>query len=210
MSEDCRFCNIINGKYKYQEIDKPFFESEEFIAIASIGALVEGWSLIVPKQHEYSMREFYGSEQLTNIIERLLPAMSKKYGRLIAFEHGANRAGSMTSCGTDHAHLHIVPFDVSLLSKMKKSDMEWVKVKTSEIKNYVNGSEYLFYYDVYKNNKWVDPTGYLHVLEKPTSQYFRKLIADYIGVIDYDYKRFPNLDISKVTNRVMNGLCASF
>lgn len=209
MSKNCRFCNVIEGEYKYQNVDEPFFENEEFIAMASIGALVEGWSLIVPKQHDYSMREFYTSKQLKSIMNKLLPIMSKKYGRLIAFEHGANRAGSMTSCGTDHAHLHIVPFDVSLLPKMQSGDMVWTRIKSSEINNSARGFEYLFYYDINESEEWIDPVGYLHVLKKPTSQFFRKLIADYIGVIDYNYKQFPNILLSESTNRTMLHLCAA-
>lgn len=36
--EKCRFCEIIEGKYQFSDIDRPFAKCDDFIAIASIGA----------------------------------------------------------------------------------------------------------------------------------------------------------------------------
>lgn len=203
----CRFCGIINGKYQYNGIDEPFASNDEYIAIASIGALVEGWSLIIPKNHQLSMRNSYGNVALSNLIESLLPVLIQKYGPLVAFEHGANKEGSITACGTDHAHLHIVPLGSSLLPELKQSGLKWLRCTSSEVSSITNDKEYLFYIDLNATNTWQDPLGYLHVLDYPISQFFRQVIAKRLGSIDIsNYKLFPHLDTALHTREALANL----
>ncbi len=207
-SKNCRFCNIINGNYQHK-FDQPFFKNNSYIAMASIGALVEGWTLIIPKEHQLSMKSLYSDINFTNFVDNLIPRIYKMYGPLIAFEHGSNKEGSITACGTNHAHLHLVPFSDSLMNDMNKSNMEWIKCRSSEIFNIVGKSEYLFYTEIGTNNIWNDPIGYLHILEFPISQYFRQIIAKKLGHSDkFDYKIYPNADITEQT--MLNLLEVSF
>lgn len=200
----CRFCDIISGKYHYVGIDEPFASNDEFIAIASIGALIEGWTLIVPKDHQLSLRNIYKNAEFADFVNILLPAMVSQYGSsIIAFEHGANMEGSTTACGTDHAHLHLVPLGESLLLDLQNSGLQWVRCHVSDIASSVGENEYLFYSELNAEKTWKDPIGFLHVLERPISQYFRHLIAKKVGEgTESDYKRFPFLDTARHT-RIM-------
>lgn len=207
--ESCRFCGIINGKYQYSGIDEPIASNNEYIAIASIGALVEGWTLIIPKTHELSMRNSYGKTALSNLIESLLPSLTQKYGPLVAFEHGANKEGSITACGTDHAHLHIVPLGSTLLPELNQSELKWLLCNSSDVANKSDKREYLFYIDLCTTNTWQDPIGYLHVLEHPISQFFRQIIAKRLGSLDMsDYKLFPRLDVALHTRTALANFAA--
>ncbi len=201
----CRFCDIVGGRCHYPGIDEPFAVNDEFVAVASIGALVEGWSLIIPKVHQLSMRNIYGRSPFANIMESVVPPLINLYGRLIAFEHGANKEGSITACGTDHAHLHIVPLGESLLSGLQDSGLEWIQCYASEIASMTGENEYLFYSELYDEKElWQDPAGYLHVLEYPVSQFFRRLIAERRGLSEVsDYKRFPHIGTASQTRRVL-------
>lgn len=200
----CRLCEINSGQYKYLGIDEPFAISNDFIAVASIGALVEGWSLIIPRKHQLSMKECYASPLLGNFINSLLPLLVQQYGSVIAFEHGANADGSITSCGTDHAHLHLVPFGESLLSDMRRSGFDWTPCRSSEIASLTGKNEYLFYSELGTNGKWNDSEGYLHILKHPFSQFFRRLIAKKtMGDKMFDYKRYPNMEVSLQTRRAL-------
>ena len=199
-SKPCRFCGIVKGHYAHAAIDMPYADNDEFIAVASIGALVEGWSLIIPKLHKLSMKSFYGSNALKGILTSVVPRIHNTYGSMIAFEHGSNHQGSITSCGTDHAHLHLVPWKQSLIESLKGSDLEWSLVRASEIERQVSNKEYLFYTEILGQNNLSDPIGYLHILDKPISQFFRHLIADHCGRADEsNYKEFPLLDVAKYT-----------
>ena len=203
-SKKCRFCNIIANNYNYANVDEPFFSNDEFAAIASIGALVEGWSLIIPKRHQLSMKSVYHSSQFQDIMLSITPKLIKRYGQLITFEHGANCEGSITSCGTDHAHLHIVPWADAPLIDFQNSTMEWIKVRASEISAESESNEYLFYSDLNNPNEWCDPIGYLHILKKPVSQFFRQLIAKKCGKSkEANYNEFPFLETARQTRNVL-------
>ncbi len=205
----CRFCDIVAGKYEYTEIDEPFAVSKEFLAVASIGALVEGWSLIIPREHQLSMRNIYARSSFTDFLTKIIPLLVNKYGSVIAFEHGANKEGSITACGTDHAHMHLVPFGESLTADLETSGMQWIQCHASEIALRAEDKEYLFYCELDAKRLWKDTVGYLHILAYPLSQYFRQLIADRRGSKAIsDYKLFPHLDISMKTRRTLIGSAA--
>lgn len=203
----CRFCEIHRGEYKFSGVDEPFAACDDYIAFASIGALIEGWTLVVPKHHKLSMKDCYSRSTLGAFINTLLPHLYQENGQVIAFEHGANIEGSITSCGTDHAHLHLVPFADSLIPSLHRSGLKWEKCQASEINLLTGGNEYLFYCELGINDSWQDPVGLLHILEKPFSQFFRRLIAEKTsGQEFYDYKLNPNLNISMKTRKILSGL----
>ncbi len=204
--ELCRFCNIIKGEYQYCEIDRPFASNDKYIAVASIGALIRGWSLIIPKEHQLSLRNVYDENDFLKFTGTVISLLMNQYGPLIAFEHGSNKEGSITACGTDHAHLHLVPFNESLVEQIQTSGLKWIQRHISEIKYEVGEREYLFYTELKSEKSWHDPVGYLHILKSPISQFFRHLIASRLGNDDmYDYKRFPYLENAKQTRIVLAG-----
>lgn len=205
--KNCRFCAIADGDYQYTEVDEPICSDGNYIAIASIGALVEGWTLIVPRKHQLSMRDNYASKSLPSFINRLLPVLVREYGPLIAFEHGANAEGSITSCGTDHAHLHLVPYKDSLIQKMNVSLQPWSQCYASKIEEVSSKQEYLFYYEVGIQSTWDDPKGYLHILTKPISQFFRHLLATDLGMSsEADYKLHPHVETARLTRKTVSSL----
>ena len=58
--ENCRFCNIVNDVNGAHKIENTVIaEVDNYFAISSIGALVEGWTLVIPKKHCCSMKELY-------------------------------------------------------------------------------------------------------------------------------------------------------
>ncbi len=203
---DCRFCGISKGYYTYLGIDEPIYSNQDFFIIASIGALVEGWSLIVPKEHQFSMKNCYNSDLFNKAFDTVLQKLRIEYGNnIIAFEHGANSNKSVTACGTSHAHLHLVPYPISLTSQLMAKNLNWISCRPSEIASYVNNSEYLYYSDISNDKNWLDTVGVLHKLEKPTSQFFRRIIALQCGMKSYaNYKQHPFLDIALKTRNILS------
>lgn len=205
--EKCCFCEVGNGAYANPVIDIPYASDDKYFALASVGAMVEGWSLVIPRAHGVSLKSNYAGKELQSFLDTLLPKLIGQYGRVVAFEHGANMEGSLTGCGTNHAHLHLVPLAESLSTEMKQSGLLWENCKPSEIARKVGGSEYLFYKGLQNSATWDDSTGQLHVLQSPQSQFFRKMIAKKLGIPnDYDYKKYPNLAIASKTQKVLAAL----
>jgi len=205
MKKKCRFCDIIEGNIKGKE-NFPIHESDGYFSLASIGALVDGWILIVPKKHVLSMKELYNEEKFVNFSDYMLNSLKLQYsGPFIAFEHGPNKCGSNTSCGTNHAHLHLLPYKNSLYADMLSSGLSWESCNTSQISSIAGTNEYLFYCEISANATWGDPKGFIHILKQPISQYFRRLIAAQLNCPDeYDYKNYPRVDLAIETNRLLS------
>lgn len=185
----CRFCNIANEKGRRSE-DTIFAQNDDFFAISSVGALVEGWSLIVPRKHCCSMKDIYTEKSFIEFSNKIIKALGECYGPIIAFEHGPNREGSDTSCGTDHAHIHLVPYH-SIIAQLDNIGLSWQKCYTDAVKGIVGNNEYLFYVEVGETLE--KSLGQVHILEKPVSQFFRRVIADDLGIGEkYNYKIDPD------------------
>ena len=185
---ECRFCQINDGIISAQ-YDQPIKKCRGYFTLASVGAFISGWSLIVPVVHEYSMRSEYAKSSFLEFANDWISHVKKVYKkRIIVFEHGANHCGSQTSCGTNHAHLHVVPFDGSLLAKMQ-NDRDWIAVRYDRILETVGENEYLLYAEI--DECLENTVFYVHILEREESQFFRKLLGEEIGIEDYSYKTTP-------------------
>lgn len=201
--DECRFCSIQNGKKAFELIDTPIVENECYFLMSSIGALIEGWTLVIPKEHGYSMKKHYTNLKFYSFINDCIRIIKKAYGvdKVIVFEHGANKFGSMTACGTNHSHIHIVPLSESLRDNFTEA-LSVNKIKFDQVESYVQDSEYLLYADV--EGKVEISECYVHILEKPISQFFRRIIADKLGCPEkYNYKEYNNIEISNATVKTL-------
>lgn len=192
---DCRFCQIMDGHFVHGKADLPFGESSEFVSMASIGGIVDGWSLVIPRKHGLSLRDYYGTKEFALYVQEIVQKIEAEYGPTVIFEHGSNHCGSLTGCGTDHAHLHIVPQQFPLTMMLAESGIsEWHQARASEICSLAEGGEYLFFS---ANSNANDPIGFFKKVDHPSSQFFRRAIAAVIGKTDVsDYKKHPFLDAS--------------
>jgi diadenosine tetraphosphate (Ap4A) HIT family hydrolase len=205
MSKICRFCDISCGNIGKRE-NQIIWETDKYYALPSIGALVEGWLLIIPREHTISMKDLYGDNEFKEFTNIVLGKMRSQYpGAFIAFEHGPNECGSNTSCGTDHAHLHIVSYQNSLYKDMVIAGQKWEGCESEKISLKAGENEYLFYTEIPTGSTWLNQSGYMSVLEQPCSQYFRKLIANQLNCpTEYDYRAYPRVDTAIRTSRVLS------
>ena len=199
-SSKCRFCSILNKEYLYDEIDFPIFENDKYFALSSIGAFIEGWILVIPKSRVYSMKSFFKNSSFYEFVNIIAGRLNKKYNeKIILFEHGANKCNSQTACGTNHAHIHLVPYKDSLQKIIQNKKKGWKKIKFSEVETYVGDSEYLLYSDL--DDFLTSQTFcFVHKLKEPYSQFFREILAEEIGKKEeYNYKIYKNLKNAKLT-----------
>lgn len=200
-TNECRFCSITKGKRNFGKVDTPIIQNDNYMLLPSVGAMINGWTLVIPKEHGYSMRSYYNKKEFELFFNQSVNLIKNKYPnkRIFIFEHGANTFGSLTSCGTNHSHLHIIPSDFYILDDIK-CIMEFEKIKLSQLESYVGNSEYLLYCEIDNFDLYNDLECYVHILTKPTSQFFRKVIANKLGIPEkYNYKTNMNLDIAEKT-----------
>lgn len=192
----CRICALAEGSSTSNGYDQAWAEDDLYFALVSIGALVPGWSLVFPKKHSLNLSSSYGDPEFWSFVDFAHAAVENRYGSSVIFEHGCQREGSQTSCGTAHAHLHIVPLDMGLVESARNYDpsLAWVSCAAKDIHAYVDGREYLFVADRYQGKS---TRGSLAILIEGRSQYFRRVIAEMIGRPgEFDYRLHPQTNIA--------------
>ena len=197
-SFECRICAVASGRYALGGADRPWLENERYLALTSIGPLVEGWTLAVPRTHSLNLLNDYTDASFVRFVRNALSVIEAAYGSAVVFEHGAQCEGSATSCGTSHAHLHIVPLKFSLQREAVRFDrsLKWFRCSLNSIKERVGHQEYLFVADRYEG---AETTGEVCVLQSGQSQFFRRVIAERLGLTGQsDYKTHPNLATAEV------------
>lgn len=198
----CRFCSIVEGTADIAALhDSPWLKGEQYAAFVSVGALVKGWSLVAPRQHTLNLLSQYGSKAFFRFLDQAHRIVTKDFGPTVVFEHGSQHHLSQTSCGTAHAHMHLVPLSFSLESASEQFDetLRWQTCRATEISSVVAGNEYLFVADRYDSDATV---GQLAILREGRSQFFRQVIATRLGCPDlFDYKTHPQYDLTKESAR---------
>jgi ATP adenylyltransferase len=196
----CRFCQIALG-LGHSGVDDLLEESDNYVAVASIGSLTPGWVLIIPKSHRLNLAESFASDELRRFQVKVAVKIARIFGGVPVrmFEHGANSEGSLVGCGVNHAHLHLVPATQSLVPHFPETKQElcWIAINGSSIARQVVGREYLFYSD---DALHLDASGRIAIVNAPVSQYFRRAFASSVGRDhEFDYRRFSNRANSDLT-----------
>lgn len=196
----CRFCGLQSDDVGNLAVDRRILESKNYFAIASIGGFLPGWTLICPKRHVLNLEDDFLSDEFQGFVSEVAGLVAEEFGSPALFEHGARFEGSTVGCGTNHAHLHLVPLGQSLNSIVRKFDpaSEWIHCASSELKTVVNSGEYFFMSDSLSSFQNAD--SFVRIAESGQSQYFRRAIASHIGLADMaNYRQFPFEEISSDT-----------
>lgn len=172
--------------------DQPLLESQNFVAIPSLGSLLEGWLLITPRRHFIStgaLPESLGAE-LSAFRCEVSAHLEMIYGDICAFEHGPFAPNRQAGCGVDHAHVHLVPlsFDlVEIARPLMPSDTTWTRAFWSDCKSaFDRRLDYLFVEQPVGE-------GRIAVADRFGSQILRRAIATAIGNADsFDWREHPN------------------
>lgn len=173
---------ITKNFFKSEFYNEVLFETENFIVLPSLGSLIEGWLLIVPKNHYLSFG-FINNPSLYDeykILEKAVcQIVSQEFGHPIIFEHGPSCENSKVGCGIDYAHVHIVPININLSTLNSNIlNLNWNSVNDIEdtVMYASNNLPYLYY----SNTK----DCYLATHDSIPSQFFRKVISDKLGLSD--------------------------
>lgn len=129
--------------------DRPVFQSENFIAIPSLGSLIEGWLLVVPRQHFISIGALTPTllEEFASFKLDVAAHLISVYGEVCAFEHGPSAPNRQVGCGVDHAHVHLVPlrFDLVDAATIHLPEAKWHAASWLECTHAsAKGLDYLF------------------------------------------------------------------
>jgi diadenosine tetraphosphate (Ap4A) HIT family hydrolase len=167
------------------------FESENFVAIPSAGALVEGWLLVIPKRFHIAIGSIAFDEvrELKEFVNHIKATLESLYGNVLIFEHGPTDIARPVGCSIDYAHLHMVPFEQGIFSTAKEMFplIKWSRAAGLE--------KCLEYYRLHQDYLYVeDPFEGAFISNSPNlpSQLFRRVIAEKLKVAEkYDWRLYP-------------------
>jgi diadenosine tetraphosphate (Ap4A) HIT family hydrolase len=188
----CEFCDEFSGgtrnafvdRYQDDAGDRTIFETKGFKVVPSLGQFVQGYLLMIPKEHRCALADLPAESlrELEQLKTALIGALRSKYGGYVLFEHGA-RTENSGGCGISHAHLHAVPLPVEQdpLEALRASFRHQEISRISEIRNIPPECSYLYYEDV---------RGGCHVFYPAflPSQFMRRLIAERLGLERWDWR----------------------
>ena len=198
MQSRCGYCaNFLNPEIlliQRDPWDTVLYESDNFVVVPTLGAIVEGWLLIVTKQHILCMGALQHSvlEELQSVIDFVYTVLSSVYLPPTVFEHGPCTAGENVGCGVDHAHLHVVPLQFDLLESAKYSselhDLKWTQTPSGlhDIQDLYSQMKSYLYIKSPSSASYVCPVSMI------PCQSLRRIIAKESGLESrYDYRKHP-------------------
>ncbi len=183
--------------FENKDYNTPVFETNNFVVVPSLGSLVEGWLLIVPKTYYLNYSQLSAEQilEVNSITEYLklhfLPLFNNT--QYVLFEHGPTDLLSTAGCGVDYAHLHWVPCSFDLLkgvSDFLGLEFEWYEIDglTDLHTQATAENDYLYLQD---QNGCHFFTSQVTV----PSQTFRQVIAHYINQPEcYDWKTYDGIE----------------
>lgn len=199
----CRFCQL-------SAVEQPLLTRNNFDIVPSVGSLVEGWLLAVPRRHVVALAELSVNEQhrFVSLIKDITRILEHEYGPVVAFEHGPAQPKRGAGCGIDHGHLHLVPTDADLKSGVaafqfnfellwKEASWPW-KARTA----HQNGNDYLFLREQ-DGKSWIAESR-----EPIPGQLFRRVLAAHISHCGWDWKTDPRDEVGRATRDRLTGLLA--
>jgi ATP adenylyltransferase len=201
----CCLCSNLVSVNRGEFWNKPLFQSANFVVIPSLGSLIEGWVMIVPKQHYLSMGALSPvlALEMQEIKLHLSRTLRSQYGNVCAFEHGPTEVHRSVGCGVDHAHLHVVPLRFDLAAAVRPfmpPDTEWVAAQWDSCRNaFETGRDYLYLEQPIGN-------GHIALHREFGSQVFRKAIASGLGIPDqFNWRNYPQKEIVARTIHALTG-----
>lgn len=165
--------------------------------IMSLGSLVPGWLLVVPRTCTPNFRQLPWEihPKLSSVVRCLVAELERFEGQVFAFEHGASNPTNATACGVEQAHLHVVPLPFDLLTAAEQHAHTqglpfvplgrpldpWATIPAH--------GDYLLVQRAY------DSAAALILPDQPLSQWFRRVIAiELHRSTEWDYRERPQID----------------
>src|ERR1051325_4494624 len=110
LPHSCRFCGRygpVAASSVAEPWDRQITSSRSAVVVPTKGAMVEGWLLVIPRNHALCSAGIGGASlaEFASIVEAAAQMVAKVYGSATLFEHGPASTGTAFGCGIDHAHV---------------------------------------------------------------------------------------------------------
>ena len=120
----CRLCQVADRHLEDGPpsfIDAPLLETENFVVVLGLGHLVEGYTLLVSRQHYPNFASLPRpiKDEAATLSARIRSALTTAYTHPFEYEHGAGVEDHKRGGCIVHAHLHFFPTAVDCLTPLR-------------------------------------------------------------------------------------------
>lgn len=187
-----RFAALLSGRGD-TAYDRPLLETKDWVVAPTLGAIVPGWLLIIPRRAATSCREWTAKSGLAPLsaVGDVAAHLGLAMNEIIWFEHGPATAGTLVGCGLDYAHLHMIihpQFDFAAFAATARAmaDLKWRDAEACDAYTQVGTGSYF----VAGSG---DSAMIATEVETAGSQFFRRVAASLIEDGEsWDYRSHPH------------------
>ena len=189
-----RFAALLSGRGD-TAYDRPLLKTKDWIVAPTLGAIVPGWLLIIPRRAATSCREWTAKSGLAPLaaVGDVAAHLGLAMNEIIWFEHGPATAGTLVGCGLDYAHLHMIirpQFDFAAFAAMARAtaELEWRDSEACDAYTQVGTGSYFIAGSG-------DSAMIATEVETAGSQFFRRVAASLIEDGEsWDYRSHPHCE----------------
>jgi ATP adenylyltransferase len=176
--------------------DQILFETEKCVVAPTLGSILPYWLLVIPRTPFTNFANWRAETRIDpfDVVSKVQEALRVTSDRTIWFEHGPATSGSAIGCGVDHAHLHVIldapfSFDEFAHAAVNAIDLDWRP-----------GASKMVYRTIGSRRSYLiaasgDKSVYAQQVERAGSQFFRRLIAELVGLPEmWDYKTHMHIE----------------
>ena len=189
MKKQQRFEALLGG-ISQAPYDQQLFAHEDWLVAPTLGAIIPGWLLALPRRAVLSFRDWEasGGRSALSVLDAVTTHLGLQMDEIIWFEHGPAKPGTLVGCGLDHAHLHILvrpPFSFNTFSDSVQAmaDLDWTNVPSvASFSSLKSPSSYFIAGSSDRTIRAMD-------VETAGSQFFRRVVAMLVGAeLTWDYR----------------------
>ena len=192
---ECPFCTLVGLPNLEAEADTTALqmtrvvidESEHFLVLLDIAPLAEGHCLVISKFHLPAYIFLVGQEPLWNEFASLLASVRRQATEIfsvepILFEHGASWESDTPSCCINHAHMHVVPTNADVATRLEMAGLRRIAVGgyTADVAEVIADTPYFFYQGSPTGGIFYDAGG-------APSQFLRQVIGEQLDLAFWNW-----------------------
>lgn len=201
-----RFRALLDGEGRAAH-DRPLLTTSKWIVAPTLGAIIPGWLLVIPRRPVLSFKQWatVEAERPETILERLRQHLGLSSREVIWFEHGPVQNGTVVGCGLDHAHIHVLvrpPFSFETFEATARSlaNLDWQQSAADEI--YGGLRDHRSYLIAGSG----DSALRAFEVEQAGSQFFRRVVSNLAAETAWDYRSHPHAENIAETIRTFRSL----
>lgn len=193
---ESRFAGVFSASCQKPVYDRVLMDLGEHVVIPTLGAIVPGWLLVVPKQYAVNYRQASERSEVDGfaVVRKAIAKLECGGCDVVWFEHGPLSAGSTLGCGVEHAHIHILispPFSFGAFESEVRthSPGKWQSEGSSCVYSSIPSDEAYIVFGDRVNALFSS------VDEGIGSQFFRRIIANLVGKpASWNYRTHPHIE----------------